>query len=131
MNANTALKINDAIDQAIRCGESVDAVNDQVRKALDRALETYRPATRYAIVPTTAAAKVAVYLPPGYHVVGYVNEREVLIAGEDHLGWTLDGYVLPRLQSGAYYGREVSGDEVPSIVADADGAQVEPPGRVQ
>ncbi len=87
--------------------------------------------TRYAIIPTKNARPVAAYLPPRYRVVGYVNDREVLIAGEDYLGWTLEGYVLPRLQSGAYYGREVRGDEVPPIVADADGAQVEPPGRVQ
>ena len=39
MNANTALKINDAVDQAIRCGESVDDVLGQVKRALDHALE--------------------------------------------------------------------------------------------
>lgn len=39
MNANTALKINDAIDQAIRCGESVEDVQQQVRTALTRAIE--------------------------------------------------------------------------------------------
>ena len=39
MNANTALKINDAIDQAIRCGESVEDVKRQVRVALERAIE--------------------------------------------------------------------------------------------
>ena len=39
MNANTALKINDAIAQAIRCGESVEAVQQQVRTALERAVE--------------------------------------------------------------------------------------------
>jgi len=39
MNANTALKINDAIDQAIRCGESVEDVQRQVRVALERAIE--------------------------------------------------------------------------------------------
>jgi len=38
MNANTALKINDAVDQAIRCGESVEAVKAQVRQALERAV---------------------------------------------------------------------------------------------
>ena len=86
---------------------------------------------RYAIIGAKNAQHVAVFLPPDYHVVGYVNDREVLIAGEDRHGWTLDGYVLPRLASGAYYGHEVPAEEVPSVVADADGAQVEPPGRVQ
>ena len=37
MNANTALKINDAVDQAIRCGESPTAVRDQVERALAQA----------------------------------------------------------------------------------------------
>ena len=40
MNANTAIKINDAIDQAIRCGESVEDVQHQVRKALETAIKT-------------------------------------------------------------------------------------------
>jgi len=39
MNANTALKINDAIDQAIRCGESVEDVKRQFQAALERAIE--------------------------------------------------------------------------------------------
>lgn len=39
MNANTALRINDAIDQAIHCGESVEDVRRQVRTALARALD--------------------------------------------------------------------------------------------
>ena len=39
MNANTALKINDAVDQAIRNGESVSAVKLQVANALARAIE--------------------------------------------------------------------------------------------
>jgi len=38
MNANTALKINDAINQAIRCGESVEEVQHQVEVALVHAL---------------------------------------------------------------------------------------------
>lgn len=42
MNANTALKINDAVDQAIRCGESVEATRAQFERALDRAVEQHR-----------------------------------------------------------------------------------------
>lgn len=41
MNANTAFKIRDAIDQAIRCGESVQAVQEQVRQELGRAVEEH------------------------------------------------------------------------------------------
>ena len=34
MNANTALKIDDAIDQAVRCGESIAEIEAQVGRAL-------------------------------------------------------------------------------------------------
>ncbi len=37
MNANTAFKINDAVSQAIRCGESTEDVLRQVKRALDTA----------------------------------------------------------------------------------------------
>jgi hypothetical protein len=43
MNANTAMLINDAIDQAVRCGESVEAIEAQVKRAFDTAARTYRP----------------------------------------------------------------------------------------
>lgn len=39
MNANTAIKINDAIAQAVECGESLQDIFAQVRKAASRALE--------------------------------------------------------------------------------------------
>jgi len=48
MNANTALKINDAVDQAIRCGESLDEIFEQVRKAARQAFETKQQADREA-----------------------------------------------------------------------------------
>lgn len=38
MNANTALKINDAVDQAVRCGESLGGILAQVERAFQRAL---------------------------------------------------------------------------------------------
>ena len=38
MNANTALKINDAVSQAIHCGERVEDILDQVRKAATLAI---------------------------------------------------------------------------------------------
>jgi hypothetical protein len=39
MNANTALKINDAINQAIMCGEDPEIVLEQVHRAMRHALE--------------------------------------------------------------------------------------------
>ena len=50
---------------------------------------------------------VAAYLPANYRVVGATPDG-ILIEGEDRAGWTLDDYVLPRLASGLYHGREVT-----------------------
>lgn len=51
---------------------------------------------------------IARYLPENYHVVHVdTGNREVWIEGTDVAGWTLDGYVLPRLASGMHFGREV------------------------
>ena len=45
------------------------------------------------------------YLPANYEAaeVGGL----IVIAGDDNHGWTLDGYVLPRLASGLHVAREV------------------------
>lgn len=63
---------------------------------------------RYAVVKFATPAVVAQYLPGNYVVVGYINDSDVLIRGEDEAGWTLDGYVIPRLASGLYSCEEVS-----------------------
>jgi hypothetical protein len=41
---------------------------------------------------------VATLLPSNYRVVS-VNDDSVIIKGRDHLGWTAEGYVIPRLGS--------------------------------
>lgn len=61
---------------------------------------------RYAEVRGARPETVARYLPSGYSVIGE-HDGHVYIAGEDHHGWTLDGYVIPRLASGLYGCREV------------------------
>ena len=38
MNANTALKINDAIDQAVWCGESITDIRAHIHDAMTSAL---------------------------------------------------------------------------------------------
>lgn len=60
-------------------------------------------------------SQVEPYLPSNYRVVGFGGGRmghEDLtftdIEGEDVAGWTLDGYVLPRLASGLYFGKETT-----------------------
>lgn len=47
------------------------------------------------------------YLPGNYEVIGTLLNGEILIEGEDSCGWTLDDYVIPRLQSGLYGCREI------------------------
>lgn len=83
--------------------------------------------SRFATV-TGTAYQVAPYLPHNYVVVGSDGERTV-IAGVDRAGWTLDDYVLPRLASGLYFGREI--DHPPSwLVAIARGAAAYNAGKV-
>ena len=52
---------------------------------------------------------VRAYMPANYHVTvlrpGYANQT-ILISGEDRAGWTLDGYVIPRLASGLIFAAE-------------------------
>jgi len=66
---------------------------------------------RYAL--TTADPKIAAqYLPSNYQVIGQEfddeSNREVtIISGRDSAGWTLDHYVIPRLQSGLYGIKEI------------------------
>jgi hypothetical protein len=45
------------------------------------------------------ASEVAAYLPFNYRIRGETADR-VYIEGADNAGWTLDGYVIPRLGSG-------------------------------
>jgi hypothetical protein len=64
--------------------------------------------------------KIARYLPGNYDIVGQVDvwsgeERlldgpMVVVAGYDNAGWTLDGYVRPRLQSGLIASQEIGLD---------------------
>jgi hypothetical protein len=51
------------------------------------------------------AGTVAAYLPGNYSVTGG-RDGAVIVEGEDHAGWTAEGYVIPRLASGMMVGRE-------------------------
>lgn len=56
---------------------------------------------------------VQAYLPANYQATLSWNdagEREIRIFGIDVAGWTLDGYVVPRLASGLYWAEEVTGE---------------------
>lgn len=78
---------------------------------------------RYALIVTDKPEQIPAYLPGNYRVLHNFRPEEpeayddiyttrihchlVVIVGEDSHGWTLDGYVLPRLASGNHIGREV------------------------
>lgn len=92
---------------------------------------------RYALI-IAPATTVANYLPSNYVVkaelqpeqlVGIDDERfgtllttrtVTVIEGRDNAGWTLDAYVLPRLSSGLYAGREIDlSHDVMKVIPDA------------
>ncbi len=65
---------------------------------------------RSAYVNTTDVDRVAAFLPSNYKcaLVRFSDGTEkVLIAGSDSSGWTLDGYVIPRLASGLLFATEI------------------------
>lgn len=51
--------------------------------------------------------RIGAYLPDNYTVL-VDQEGQTLIAGYDYAGWTLDGYVIPRLASGLIWAEEVT-----------------------
>ena len=68
---------------------------------------------RYAIVTPGAFASIDVvrnYLPQNYSATP-MDTGEILVSGFDDHGWTLDGYVIPRLGSGLIAAREVDAEE--------------------
>ena len=52
------------------------------------------------------------YLPHNYEAYYTPDEygAYILIEGYDNAGWTLDGYVIPRLSSGLIYAKEIDGN---------------------
>jgi hypothetical protein len=49
-------------------------------------------------------AEIARYLPENYEAI--TDGADVLVFGVDSHGWTLDGYVIPRLASGMLWAKE-------------------------
>jgi hypothetical protein len=41
------------------------------------------------------------YMPSNYAAFTWGND--IIVEGEDVAGWTMNGYVIPRLASGGYY----------------------------
>jgi len=64
---------------------------------------------RSAIVnPGPSLEQVQAYLPTNYHA-SQDADGTIWISGIDNAGWTLDGYVIPRLGSGLIGAREIEG----------------------
>lgn len=55
-------------------------------------------------------AQLERYLPSNYQVHAEHDDGHFLIRGSDRAGWTLDGYVIPRLASGLIRAEEVATD---------------------
>jgi hypothetical protein len=60
---------------------------------------------RYATVRARTRRELAAYLPENYRISFEATTESssmgsFVIEGEDIAGWTLDGYVIPRLASG-------------------------------
>jgi hypothetical protein len=78
---------------------------------------------RYALIGGNKLTNVAAYLPDSYEVLARFPrenddyKQDIVIHGEDKAGWTLDGYVLPRLASGLIFGKEIDVEEAMSIIA--------------
>lgn len=90
------------------CGRS-----DETEARYVAAMRTGRVPVRFAIAIGSALSTVRAYLPRNYSAwpIAPADGRDrVLIVGRDNAGWTLDGYVIPRLASGLHFAREVSGD---------------------
>jgi hypothetical protein len=70
-------------------------------------------AKRFAIVQNARdAAQLWNYLPGNYAIIGgdfgEPGKPVYLIGGNDVAGWTMDDYVIPRLQSGAIFATEIT-----------------------
>lgn len=64
---------------------------------------------RWVTVRGRTSREIAAYLPDNYTIVDTSPNPtgvDVVIEGEDVAGWTLDGYVIPRLASGLFFARE-------------------------
>ena len=70
---------------------------------------------RFAVIYNISGtiANVEAYLPENYKVIPQTltttpdGKRRIAIQGEDVAGWTLDGYVLPRLASALLFATEM------------------------
>jgi hypothetical protein len=76
----------------------------------DKPIGDYLP-DNYVVMSDAVVGELPVSLPDGPidwgRVPFFPGEHGVIVGGYDVAGWTLDGYVLPRLASGLYFGCEL------------------------
>jgi hypothetical protein len=85
---------------------------------------------RFALINKSrdSAEQVGRYLPANYYLAQDTPDG-YLVAGSDNAGWTMDGYVLPRLLSGLIGGHEITQDKAtelgftpePRVVSNEEG----------
>ena len=80
---------------------------------------------RYALVTSDMGKApnldtVRSYLPTNYRASVLANDT-ILVSGIDNAGWTLTGYVLPRLASGWIVAKEISEPEASEVVQTKPG----------
>jgi len=63
--------------------------------------------TRTALVVSSDPLRSVQNYLPGNYTAAQADGGPVIITGIDNAGWTLDGYVLPRLRSGLITAKEV------------------------
>lgn len=71
---------------------------------------------RYAVIKDTERSPLETvrrYLPWNY--AASMTDNGILIHGFDNQGWTLDGYVIPRLGSGMHWAREITAQEADAL----------------
>ena len=62
---------------------------------------------RAIVVNSVNLETVRAYMPHNYGAT-QADDGTIMIKGADSSGWTLDGYVIPRLASGMIFAREVT-----------------------
>lgn len=108
------VNVNPEYQDPVSLGEDlVDIANDggsvyalTFESATWESEEDTRPVRRALVLTSGDSTTVERYLPANYEVE--VKDGHVYIVGHDHCGWTLDGYVIPRLASGLIFAQEVS-----------------------
>lgn len=80
---------------------------NMVKRELGKAGVSMQKKRRAMVMPGKAELlQVQNYLPHNYKAYSGFNDC-ILIEGYDNAGWTLHGYVIPRLSSGLIFAKEI------------------------